>query len=43
MKEIKLQSYTCNKCDYKWYPRIEKKPKQCPYCKQLDWDKEKIK
>jgi len=31
----------CKRCDHKWVPRSEKKPKQCPRCKRYDWDKEK--
>ena len=31
--KTKLIVQTCNKCGYKWIPRI-KNPKACPSCKQ---------
>lgn len=34
MKKLK-----CNRCGYKWIPRIYKKPCECPSCKRRDWSK----
>jgi len=38
--EIKktIQVMKCNKCGYKWIPRV-KYPIECPRCKRLDWNK----
>lgn len=31
----------CKRCGYKWKPRIETEPKQCPHCKSPYWNKER--
>lgn len=36
-----LKRHTCEKCGYKWVPRIDKRPAQCPNCKNPKWDKPK--
>ena len=38
MKE-KPKVHTCLKCGYQWEPRIERRPRVCPRCKNHDWDK----
>ena len=40
----KEKGYMCEQCGYKWVPRIfkqeyNKKPRMCPVCKSLDYDK----
>lgn len=40
MKEIRIKELKCKRCRYKWFPRIiNHKPKQCPKCKRIDWEK----
>jgi predicted Zn-ribbon and HTH transcriptional regulator len=29
----------CQKCGYRWIPRILEKPKSCPRCKNRNWEK----
>lgn len=31
----------CKRCSWKWYPRGEKTPRECPKCKSYYWNKEK--
>lgn len=38
MKKLKCLN---PKCLHEWYPRTPKKPKVCPSCKRIDWDKER--
>jgi len=40
--EKMIQVMECNKCKYKWIPRV-KFPKQCPKCKRMDWNKTIVK
>jgi predicted Zn-ribbon and HTH transcriptional regulator len=37
MKE-RPKELTCLKCGYRWEPRIERRPRVCPRCKNHDWD-----
>lgn len=36
-----MKTYECFKCGHKWVPRTDKKPEQCPHCKNVKWDKRK--
>lgn len=38
---MKLSRYRCLRCQAEWVPRIATKPKQCPSCKSLSWQKPK--
>ena len=38
-----LTALNCKRCDYKWYPRTVKEPKNCPKCNSPYWNKERIK
>ena len=42
MKEKTLKKYQCKRCGYFWYSQLEN-PKQCPKCKQYNWNTEKKK
>lgn len=33
-----METHKCLKCGHEWHPRSEKKPVQCPYCKNPKWD-----
>lgn len=35
---IKIPKMTCKICGYSWAVRQETKPKQCPQCKNPNWD-----
>lgn len=35
---MKLPHYTCTRCGHAWVPRIAEKPKQCPHCKNPNWN-----
>lgn len=32
----------CRRCGYVWQSRISGRPKQCPSCKRMDWDKPEV-
>ena len=34
-----LPRHTCQRCGHSWVPRTERKPVQCPNCKQPGWDR----
>ena len=34
-----LPRHTCQRCGHVWVPRTERKPAQCPNCKQPGWDR----
>lgn len=36
-----MKKLECKRCGWKWFPRIETKPVQCPKCKKLKWDEVK--
>ena len=36
---IKLTFLECKRCGHSWIPRSINKPKVCPNCKSLGWDK----
>lgn len=36
-----MKEYKCQKCGYTWIPRIKEYPKQCPSCKNRNWNKGK--
>ena len=36
--DIELPEMRCNRCGYKWIPRITK-PRKCPDCKTILWDR----
>jgi len=38
-KKINIQINQCVKCKRRWEQRSDKKPKQCPYCHNPNWDK----
>lgn len=38
MPEISLRGYECYRCNHKWIPRDNEKPKVCPKCKSPYWD-----
>jgi len=42
-KKVKLPKLRCNKCGYKWYPRIAARPVKCPDCQNRKWDEAEIK
>ena len=40
MPRIKLDGFSCYRCEHKWVPRNEKEyPKVCPKCKSPYWDR----
>lgn len=49
LKKITVEQLECNRCHYKWFPRITREgttviPKVCPNpkCKSPYWNKERI-
>ena len=34
-----MEKLKCNACAYEWMPRT-KEPKECPACKNRNWNKE---
>jgi len=38
MAEITLKGYQCERCEHKWVPRDEERPRVCPKCKSAYWD-----
>jgi DNA-directed RNA polymerase subunit RPC12/RpoP len=42
MPKIKIDGYSCFRCNHKWVPREDnEKPLVCPRCKSPYWDKER--
>jgi rubrerythrin len=39
--DIDMKTLICKRCNYKWYPRIPKPPRQCPHCKNPRWNEAK--
>lgn len=37
-----LPQYRCQQCGYKWVPRYETRPMQCPGCKTPAWDRARL-
>jgi len=35
---IIMDKLKCLRCGHQWFKRMEKRPKQCPNCKQSRWD-----
>jgi len=35
---MKIKKLKCLRCDHKWFPRKEKKPRTCPKCNSAYWD-----
>lgn len=40
-KDKKTFSQKCKLCDYEW-ESIKETPKQCPNCKRMDWNDDKV-
>ena len=38
MTTIEQLEKECLRCGYKWVARIERRPVQCPFCKNPKWD-----
>ncbi len=38
-RRIKPRVYTCLICGHEWAPRKETKPKNCPSCRSIRWEK----
>ena len=36
-----MKKYFCERCGHEWIPRVERKPKACPGCKNYKWDEER--
>lgn len=41
MPKIKLDGYSCLRCEHRWVPRDDTIPTVCPKCKSPYWDKPK--
>lgn len=41
MNEERVTSLSCTRCNHKWLPRSNKKPKVCPNCNSPYWNKER--
>lgn len=39
MKQIRLPTFTCQRCGHTWYPRRELVPLRCAKCKTPYWDR----
>lgn len=37
-KQISVLECTCDKCQYRWQPRLAVTPRICPRCKSPRWD-----
>jgi len=40
-----MEKLRCKLCGYEWYPRnpdLIPIPKECPKCKRMDWNKDKV-
>lgn len=35
-----MTAYCCIICNHDWFPRSFDKPKRCPNCQTINWDKE---
>lgn len=40
-RKIVLKVYICKICGHEWAPRKETKPKNCPSCRSIRWEKGK--
>ena len=36
-----MKKYFCERCGHEWIPRVERKPKACPGCKNYRWNKKR--
>jgi rubrerythrin len=43
MKEKEPEKLTCKRCGYRWKPRVDSVPRQCPACKTYRWNEQKRK
>lgn len=39
MPRTTVKGYKCERCNYAWVPRTERKPLTCPKCRSPYWDK----
>src|ERR1700719_1359171 len=37
-KSIVIDPYKCVKCGHTWTPRTNRKPQECPHCKNRKWE-----
>jgi predicted Zn-ribbon and HTH transcriptional regulator len=42
MMDLTLPRLECNRCEYRWIPRTEQKPKRCPRCNSPYWDSPRV-
>ena len=36
---IPIKHYICQRCEHKWIPYLEDRPRVCPKCKSPYWDR----